>query len=755
MGGTQMPGGITFLCSAGDSGAYGYDFNFNIVPEPNYPASSPYVVSVGGTALTASGTNPNYTYGSETAWGYDVNSFFEGGGGGGVSTLERQPPYQAGKVTTYSTTYRAYPDVSMEAAPTDPSVNFVGVPVYDSFDNADPTGSWINGVGGTSLSSPMWAGLIAITDEGRAIAGLGSLYGAHTDLARKLYSLPSADFHDVTKGSTGPSPEFDAGVGYDLTTGLGSPVANKLIPGLVNYLPAVTNISPTTGISTGGTVVTITGTNFNGGTIVNFGNTPATNVTVVSSTQITATSPAGTGTVDVTVTGPGGTSAISTADQFTYSLVPVVTAVSPPAAPLAGGTTVTITGINFTGATTVDFGSTAGTNVVVKSATQITVTAPAGTGTVDITVITPNGTSPTSSADQFTYEGAPTISSISPPSGQFGGRHYRDNHFRAQNLAGLPTLVNFGTKAATIKSSSATKIVVTSPAGTGTVDVTVTDPGGTSAKTVVDQFIYAAPPTVATAASATPSPVTGLTTNLSVLGADVFGESTLTYTWAATTVPNGATAPTFSVNGTNAAKISTATFSKAGGYLFTVTITDVGGQKVTSSVSLTVNQTFTAISVLPANQFIYVSQSQQFTATALDQFGAAMAAQPTFTWSVASGVGTISSSGLFSSPSASGTATISAASGSVSGTTGITVLSQTPAISTAASATPSPVTGKTTNLSVTATDQLGPSTLTYSWAPTSIPNGATAPTFSANNSNAAQNTTATFTQAAGELANSP
>ncbi len=310
------------------------------------------------------------------------------------------------------------------------------------------------------------------------------------------------------------------------------------------------------------------------------------------------------------------------------------------------------------------------------------------------------------------------------------------------NLAGA-TLVDFGTKGATIKSNTGTQIVVTSPSGTGTVDITVTDPGGTSAAVTADQFTYAGPPTVATAASATPSPVTGLTTNLSVLGADTLGESILTYTWAAT----GAALPTYSVNGTNSSKNTIATFSKAGSYTFTVTISDGSGQTVTSSVTVTVNQTLTTIGVAPAGPSIYENQTQQFSATAYDQFGAAMATQPAFTWSKVSGVGSISSSGLFSSPSAYGQAVVSAASGAVSGTTTVTVLSPAPTIVTAASATPSPVTGTTTSLSVLASDEHGAAGLIYTWSTTSKPSGAAAPTFSINGTNAAQNTTATFTRA--------
>ena len=108
--------------------------------------------------------------------------------------------------------------------------------------------------------------------------------------------------------------------------------------------------------------------------------------------------------VDVTVANSSSTSATSTADHFTYVAPPTVTSVSPTDGPAAGGTTVIITGTGFTGATAVDFGSTAATTFTVNSSTQITATDAAGTGTVDVTVVIPvGGTSATSTADQFTY----------------------------------------------------------------------------------------------------------------------------------------------------------------------------------------------------------------------------------------------------------------------------------------------------------------------------------------------------------------
>ena len=183
---------------------------------------------------------------------------------------------------------------------------------------------------------------------------------------------------------------------------------------------------------------------------------------------------------------------------------------------------------------------------------------------------------------------------------------------------------------------------------------------------MLDQVSIDSTPTVATAASAAPGTVTGTTTNLSVLGGDVLGESTLTYTWAATAVPTGASSPTFAVNGTNAAKNDTVTFAQPGNYTFTVTIANPGGLSTTSSVTVSVNQTLTSIIVSPATAALSAAGTQSFSAVADDQFGQALASQPTFTWSVAGGGigGTISAAGLYTRPSPGiGSDTIVAAAG--------------------------------------------------------------------------------------------
>ena len=245
-----------------------------------------------------------------------------------------------------------------------------------------------------------------------------------------------------------------------------------------------------------------------------------------------------------------------------------------------------------------------------------------------------------------------------------------------------------------------------------------------------------APPTVATAASATPNPVTGKTTVLSVLGADDGGAANLTYTWATTGTPPAAVS--FSANGTNAAKNTTATFTENGTYNFTVTITDAGGLTTTSSVSVVVDQQLAEIVVLPSILTVPVNTTQQCTAVGYDQFGNVLAAQPAFTWSV-SGGGSINQSGLYTAPAATGdNPIIQAASGSFIG------LAQFTTVATVADVVPPGAdsgTGALLNVAGYSTSYV------YTWSVVSKPAGVPNPVFSVNASTSAYQTVCTFYQA--------
>ncbi len=178
-------------------------------------------------------------------------------------------------------------------------------------------------------------------------------------------------------------------------------------------------------------------------------------------------------------------------------------------------------------------------------------------------------------------------------------------------------------------------------------------------------------PSIVTSAAATPSPVPGTSTVLTVEASDDGGEPGLTYTWSAT----GGTFQrpvTFSENGTNAAKTTTATFAIAGDYTCTVTVRDAAGLTATDTVDVTVDQTATSIAVSPSSATVPYGGTQAFGASVLDQFTDPLAVQPGVTWST-SGGGSISAGGVFTAGTVGGPYTITATSGSISGTASATV----------------------------------------------------------------------------------
>lgn len=216
--------------------------------------------------------------------------------------------------------------------------------------------------------------------------------------------------YGVLTGAPSVDPAFSAFDGYGNEVYNASNAAFLSLAPTFVPAPRVTGLSVTAGPASGGTSVTITGTGFTGATSVDFGGAAGT-FTVTGDTSIAAVSPAtGAGTVDVTVTTAGGPSASNPSDQFTFLAAPTVTGLSPTSGPTTGGTVVTVTGLSFTGATSVTFGGIA-TGFTVNSDTSITAVAPVAeaSGLVPVKVVSLGGTSAVSTADRFTYTPAQTV----------------------------------------------------------------------------------------------------------------------------------------------------------------------------------------------------------------------------------------------------------------------------------------------------------------------------------------------------------
>ncbi len=216
----QHPG-VTFVTASGDwaeasSGAW-------------WPAVSPYVLAVGGTTLSI---NLDGSW-SETAWS---------GSGGGISLYETMPSFQNGWQQFPTGNMRSVPDVSYNGGPDSP----VSV-------SCAPYGGWIR-VYGTSAGAPQWAALIALANAASAAGNLGNvnplLYSAASATTTPPVVTPDY-LIDITSGANGADSDDFAILGYDFVTGLGSPVANNLVPALASVLSTpdfYLSVNPSSGL---------------------------------------------------------------------------------------------------------------------------------------------------------------------------------------------------------------------------------------------------------------------------------------------------------------------------------------------------------------------------------------------------------------------------------------------------------------------------------------------------------------------------
>jgi hypothetical protein len=251
--------------------------------------------------------------------------------------------------------------------------------------------------------------------------------------------------------------------------------------------PVITKISPAFGGVNGGTVVTLSGAGFAQGAQVRFGLIPAISVVVDGSIQIRAESPPGVGIVDIVVTLNGLSSPNTPADDFAYTTA-TLTVLSPNAGPIAGGTTVKLTGKNFTGEAKILVDGLPFTGTFV-SATEMTYVMPAATGakTVQIQVQTLSGTS---NALPYYYTSGPIVAAVNPNTGPTTGG-------TAVIITGTGFLVGATVKFSDtpvdiVNVNSETQITVVAPAAAaaGAADVRITTTAGTSPQTEADKYTY-------------------------------------------------------------------------------------------------------------------------------------------------------------------------------------------------------------------------------------------------------------------------
>ena len=248
--------------------------------------------------------------------------------------------------------------------------------------------------------------------------------------------------------------------------------------------PVVTALALTEGGA--GSTVMIRGARFTDASQVRFGATAAASFTVINDSNIDAKAPGILGTQHITVTNAIGTSATSNGDTYTGYHRPAVSGVSPSSGPPSGGTTVTVTGMNFSGTSEVLFGGSPARSLTVLSSTRLVAVSPSGRSWHNVSVLNPAGTSPAVPADLFTWFVTPTVRRVGPSSGPRAGG--TTVVVSGSGFTGA-TGVRFGsTPAASFKFINDGVIDAASPAGLGTRDITVSGPEGTSSTSAADRF---------------------------------------------------------------------------------------------------------------------------------------------------------------------------------------------------------------------------------------------------------------------------
>ena len=313
---------------------------------------------------------------------------------------------------------------------------------------------------GSAISSANFAVAATIT----SFSPTSGAPGTHVTIIGSAFTgATAAKFNGVAAAFTvNSSTQITATVPATANTGpisVTSPGGTATSAATFTVAPRITGFTPGSG-KVGASVV-VNGANFTGATAVTFNGTSAV-FTVNSAIKITATVPAGATSGKIGVTTPAG----SATSAATFSVAPTVNSFSPAGG--APGTSVTITGATFTGATAVKFNGLAAT-FMVNSSTQITAAVPANATTGPISVTTPGGTA--TSATSFTV--APRITSFTPASGAPG----TSVAINGANLTGA-TAVKFNGTSAVFTVNSPVKITATVPAGAASGPITVATPAG-------------------------------------------------------------------------------------------------------------------------------------------------------------------------------------------------------------------------------------------------------------------------------------
>lgn len=306
-------------------------------------------------------------------------------------------------------------------------------------------------------------------------------------------------------------------------------------------------------------------------------------------------------TYTVTVTDANSVTATATFVLTVNPPAPTVAAVAPAFGSAAGGTSVTITGTDFTGATSVTIGGAAATSLTVVNATTITVVTPAGAAEpASILVTTEGGTN--SANALYTYVSTPIVGSIAPSSGPTAGGTavtITGSGF----AAGETYTATFGAAAVAATYTSATTLTATTPSGSGAATVTVRDTRAAINATGSATFTYLAAPVAGTVTASVAFNSTANPIILNLSGG-----------------PAGSVAVTTPAShGTATASGTAITYTPTTGYngsdSFQYTATNAGGTSAPASVTITVNKAAPTVTVQASAPTITFGVSETLTAT--------------------------------------------------------------------------------------------------------------------------------------------
>ena len=548
--------GLTIVFATGDQGATPDGSHFGV----EFPGSDVNVLAVGATNLVLAGScNPTCTgYGSESGAAI---------GGGGYSGYFGEPYWQSAAKPALSG--RGVPDVSMLGY--NPGY-WVYSTLSDKCGTSVPAAGWF-GCAGTSLATPLWAGVIAIIDQAKGGGPMGNIAPSIWQLANS--PAYSSDFHDVTTGNNNDGAGgYSAAAGWDPSTGWGSPIASALVPSSstsTTTTTASTSTASTTATSTTTIIVTATATS----TVVNTVSSTST-ITNIQTTTIDSTSTTFTPVTTTTVSNTVTTTTAATSTATLSTTIPTTSTSTSTAL-----TTVT---------TTIPASTTSTSTVTLPTTTTSTSTVVASTTATHTTTLTTTVSAPTTTTISSTSY--TTLTSTVPTT--------------ATSTVTLPKTTTSTTTVPATTTSTTTAVASTTSTHTTTLSTTVgastTTTATSTASTTVTSTLHTTTTSVTTMPTTTVSTVTipATTTSTITVPASTTTTQTSTVTTPSTTVATSTSYTTL-----------TTTVSATA----TTTSTSTVAASTTSIRTTTLTSTLTAPTTTTATNTIATSTTSTHTTT--------------------------------------------------------------------------------------------------------------------------------------------